>query len=112
MRRTLLLPLSIVVAFTACDDNRQPLPLAPNLAVGGHAACPLAADVVVTDQASLVAALGAAVAGDVIGVDGVIELSSAVGVLTAGITLTCATAGSGLVAGAGFPSGYLLVVLA
>ena len=67
-------------------------------AKGGAAACPTPSDVVVTDEAELFAALADAVPGDVIGVDGTIDLATGNAfVTTPEVTLTCVTPGSGLV---------------
>ncbi len=71
-------------------------------AKGGAAACPTPADVVVTTDAELRAAILAAAPGDVIALDGLIEVAtSRIVVATDDVTLTCATAGSGLFGGAG-----------
>jgi len=53
---------------------------------------------VVHDQASLLAALGAAYPGEVIGLDGFFGISADVTIATPGVTLTCVTPGSGLFA--------------
>ena len=92
------LALAVAVALAACDQPTptSPVDVAPAFAKGGRfAACP-AADYVVTDQASLDAALGSAQPGDVIGVDGTIALSHPTVVETGGLTFTCAAPGSGL----------------
>lgn len=69
----------------------------PAFSAGGTAACPTSADVVVSDEAGLLAALAAAVPGDVIGIDGQIEVTATVEIATPDLTLTCATPGSGIV---------------
>jgi parallel beta-helix repeat protein len=58
--------------------------------------CP-PADHVANDEAGLLAAVAAAIPGDVIGVNGTIELDAALNLSTEGLTLTCASPGSGLV---------------
>jgi hypothetical protein len=60
------------------------------------AVCPGNPDVVVTDQDELFAALSSAGAGDVIGIDGMIEMSEPALIDHDGVTLTCATPSSGL----------------
>lgn len=62
----------------------------------GDGGCP-PADHVANDKAGLLAAVAAASPGDVIGVDGTIELDAALNLSTEGLTLTCASPGSGLV---------------
>lgn len=107
------------VALAACDSRPsavEPEEAPPAVfanggaavfAKGGAAACPTPADVVVTDEASLFAALAAASPGDVIGLDGMIELTTDRAlVATDDLTLTCATPGSGL-----FGTGGLATVI-
>jgi hypothetical protein len=105
------LAVLVVLAFTAACSERPSEPQAlttPALAIGasgvgsgGNAVCPIPADIVVTNEAGLLAALSAANPGDVIGLDGLIEVAVEVNVSTENVTLTCATPGSGLVAGPG-----------
>ena len=76
----------------------------------GAKKCPQHVDFVVTDEASFLAALGAASPGDVIGVDGMIEITAEVEIMTENLTVTCATPGSGFFAGAGVR--YMLDALA
>ncbi len=95
-----LLVLTLGVFVTACSERpTEPGSLSsPAFAIGGAAACPTEADVVVTDEASLLAALSAASPGDVIGIDGLIAITLDILIDTEELTLTCATSGSGLVA--------------
>lgn len=88
----------------ACDSAlTDPAPLSPDQArlqlsaqaPGGAFSCPTSFDHLATDDASLQAALAAAAEGDVIGVDGLIATAGA-WIDTDGVTLTCASAGSGL----------------
>src|SRR6266571_5802658 len=65
------------------------------------AACPTPATVTVSDEAGLRAAIAAATPGSVIAIQGMIGLTQDDTVRTAGITITCATPGSGLFAVAG-----------
>lgn len=106
MPRTLKLVtvLGAVGLVVGCGETPQG-PDAEGAAVsanqGGNAACPLTPTVVVDDEASLAAAVAAANPGDVIALDGLIELANSQGgngivVGTDDVTLTCATAGSGL----------------
>ncbi len=69
---------------------------------GGAAACPLTPTIVVNDETGLDAAVTGASPGDVIAIDGLIELVNSHGggngitVATDDVTITCASAGSGL----------------
>jgi parallel beta-helix repeat protein len=60
------------------------------------AACPTKADFVVSNEDELHDAVDQAEPGNVIGLDGYIELETTVVIETDGLTLTCATPGSGL----------------
>lgn len=83
----------------------------PTFATGGAAACPTPAGLVVTDEASLLAALAGASPGDVIAIDGFFQVTADVVITTDDITLTCATRGSGLAAQAGAGVFFILEVL-
>jgi len=100
-RTTCLVSLVLVVAAAACHDpNTAPAALnAPAFAVSAAAACPTPTDVVVSNEAELLAALAVADSGPkVIGVKGNITVSADILITTPGITLTCASAGAGLTA--------------
>ncbi|MHC4709181.1 MAG: right-handed parallel beta-helix repeat-containing protein [Planctomycetota bacterium] len=110
MRHYLKSSLAVLVflAFAVACGERPSEPQAPGTpafaqgasggAKGGNAACPIPADVVVSDEARLRAALSAASSGDVIGLDGMIELTlGSLDIFTDGIVVTCATPGSGVV---------------
>lgn len=104
--------VAAVVAFLACGEPTAapPDPAVPQFGVRAATTCPTAPDVVVTDEAGLLAALAAASPGDVIALDGFFEVTAAVFIGTDGITLTCATPGSGLAAQSGAGVGFLLRV--
>lgn len=112
MSRVFRASLVLAATLIACGDVPRSLPSEPALAQGGAAACPMAANVVVVDETGLLAALGAAVPGDVIGIDGTVVLSDVVPLATPGVTLTCATPGAGFAGAVGFPNAYLLNVVA
>ena len=59
-------------------------------------ACPGSPDAVATDEATLLAAIAGASPGDVIAINGTVELTDDVVVDVADVTLTCASPGSGL----------------
>lgn len=82
----------------ACSDSPvEPAAYArPAFAMGGAAACPTPANVTVSDEAGLRAALSAATPGKVIAVDGLFDVGAEITIATDGVTLTCATSGSGL----------------
>ncbi len=82
------------------DQSLSPAPsqAGPSFATASSQACPANPTVIVTDEAGLRAALAAAHPGDVIAVSGTIPLTTGDTIATDGLTLTCATPGSGLVA--------------
>src|SRR2546426_3524947 len=93
----------IVATFdVGCADTQRPLApslaATPSFSVGGAAACPTPANVIVTDEAGLNAALTAASPGEGIGLGALFGVSADVLVNTSNITLTCAVAGAGLFA--------------
>src|SRR3989442_3652478 len=93
----------IVATFAAgCADTQRPLAqrlaARPSFSMGGAAACPTPATVVVTDEAGLNAALAAASPGEVIGLGAFFGVSADVLVNASNITLTCAVAGAGVFA--------------
>src|SRR5438128_2201022 len=93
----------IVATFdVGCADTQRPLApslaATPSFSMGGAAACPTPANVVVTDEAGLNAALAAASPGEVIGLGAFFGVSADVLVNASNITLTCAVAGAGVFA--------------
>jgi hypothetical protein len=94
----------VLLTLAACTEPTRPAaPRSPqaDVALSVAAACPTPANVVVHDEASLHAALGAATPGEVIGLDGFFGISADVAIATPGVTLTCVTPGSGLFAVSG-----------
>ncbi len=103
MHRSLrFIPALLLGVLGGCQDRS----VSPAAGRGGRsfattasaASCPANPTAVVTDEATLRAALAAARPGDVIAVSGTIELTTGDTIATDGVTLTCATPGSGLVA--------------
>ncbi len=91
----------VLLTIAACTEPTRPAAPRPpqaDVALSVAVACPTPANVVVHDQASLLAALGAAYPGEVIGLDGFFGISADVTIATPGVTLTCVTPGSGLFA--------------
>jgi len=91
----------VLLTLAACTEPTRPAAPRPpqaDVALSVATACPTPANVVVHDQASLLAALGAAYPGEVIGLDGFFGISADVTIATPGVTLTCVTPGSGLFA--------------
>ena len=104
-----------LLTLAACNEPTRPTTPRPpqgDVALSVAAACPTPANVVVHDEASLVAALGAAYPGEVIGLDGFFGISADVTIATAGVTLTCVTPGSGLFAVSGSSVQDLLIASA
>lgn len=94
--RPCFLLVTLAVTVACHDPAAGPARIgAPALSVGSDAGCPATADLVVRNEAELVAALDAAAPGDVIALDGTIAVTSDVTVGSS-VTLTCATPGSGL----------------
>ncbi len=106
----------VLLTLAACTEPTRPAaaPRSPqaDVALSVAAACPTPANVVVHDEASLLAALGAAYPGEVIGLDGFFGISADVTIATPGVTLTCVTPGSGLFAVAGSGVQDLLIAAA
>jgi hypothetical protein len=115
--RVCVASLAVLLLVVACSDQATE----PNTDIGpefttqaklGH--CPSGPDLVVTTEAELRAAMdGGADEGDVIAIEGLIPTDKGAWTFTDGITITCATPGSGLVADpnpdwAPGNSGYLL----
>jgi hypothetical protein len=110
------LPLSFIALALVAACSERPSPTAPPTASTvsasrSGAACAPHADFVVSDEPSLLAALGTAHRGQTIAIKGMVSLSTAIPEPgSEGLTITCATSGSGLSAqsGAGIP--WLLAV--
>lgn len=84
----------------------------PSFAMRAAATCPTAAAVTVSDEAGLLAALAAANPGDVIGINGTIEVTADLVIAKDDITLTCASPGSGLTVKTGATVFSLVTVVA
>ena len=105
----------VLLTIAACTEPTRPAaPRSPqaDVALSRATACPTPANVVVHDQASLLAALGAAYPGEVIGLDGFFGISADVTIATPGVTLTCVATGSGLFAVSGSGVQDLLIASA
>jgi len=96
-RGTLFFALTALIG--ACADQRHPT--VPSFSVGGAAACPIPANVVVTDEAGLATALAAAYPGEVIGLAAFFGITVDVAVTTPNVMLTCAAPGAGIFAAPG-----------
>src|SRR2546429_5674279 len=108
-RITRAVPLLAVLG--ACQD-RSVVPTAgrPAFAAAAPAACPTTATVTVSDEAALRSAIATAAPGAVIAIQGMIGLTQDDTIRTAGVTVTCATPGSGLVGVAGGGAQDMLTV--
>src|SRR2546427_12316870 len=105
-----LFPLLLVVAAACQDTSAVPTANRPSFAAAAPAACPTAATVTVSAEAGLRAAIAAATPGTVIAIRGMIGMTQDDTIRTAGVTLTCATPGSGLFAVAGGGAQDMLTV--
>ncbi len=94
-------PALALVWGVACQANLAPgTPRKVGLSFDAAPAavtCPTNPSVTVSDEAGLRAALAAAQPGDVIAIEGTIGITTDDTIATDGVTLTCATPGSGLV---------------
>ena len=108
-RFTRAVPLLLVIA--ACQD-RSVVPTAGRaaFAAAAPAACPATPTVVVSDEAGLRTAIATAAPGAVIAIQGMIGLTQDDTIRAAGVTVTCATPGSGLFAVAGGGAQDMLTV--
>src|SRR2546425_2415477 len=111
-RITRLFPVLLVVAAGCQDQSAVPTANRPSFAAAGPAACPTTATVTVSDEASLRSALAAATPGAVIAIQGMIGLTQDDTIRTAGVTVTCASPGSGLFAVVGSGVQDLLIAAA
>src|SRR5712691_10020981 len=88
-----------LLAIAACQDQTvAPTAARPSFSTVPSVACPASPTFLVTDEASLRAALAAASPGAVIAIRGMIGIAADVFVTTPNVTLTCAAAGAGLFA--------------
>src|SRR3989449_1067334 len=104
--------LAAIGFFVACRESTTDPghPARPLFSAGAITSCPTPAAVIVTNEADLRAALSAAIAGDVIGLDGFFSVTADVIIGTPDVTLTCATPGSGIFPQPGFSGAWLLQV--
>lgn len=106
-------PLLLLAVVFACQDrNVAPTAARPSFAAAAPAACPANPTIVVTDEAGLRTAIATVAPGAVIAIQGMIGLNQDDTIRTAGVTLTCATPGSGLFAVAGSPVQDLVIASA
>src|SRR5216117_4008056 len=104
--------LVAIVGLAGCSEPIQPAsPTQPSYAFIAPPTCPGSPTVAVSDEAGLTAALSSAHAGDVVGISGMIAVTSDV-TISSSITLTCATLGSGLLVAPGATVSSLVRVLA
>ena len=110
-RFTRAVPILVVIA--ACQD-RSVVPTAGRaaFAAAGPGACPATPTVTVNDEAGLRNAIATAAPGAVIAIQGMIGITQDDTIRTAGVTITCATPGSGLFAVAGSGVQDLLIAAA
>ncbi len=106
--RTLIIAALGTVAAACSNAADSPVSLdGAQFAKAAGLTCAASPDFVVTDEASFLAALGAAVPGDVIGIDGTVSINARVFVSVPDVTITCATAGSGVNAAVFIPTSLI-----
>src|SRR5256886_2236204 len=101
--------LAAMGLFAACHEPTGD-PARPLFSTVAATACPTPANVTVTNEADLRAALSAATPGEVIGLDGFFSVTADVIIGTPDVTLTCARPGSGIFPQPGFSGVWLLQV--
>ena len=88
-----------LLAIAACQDQTvAPTAARPSFSTVPSVACPASPTFLVTDEASLRAALAAASPGAVIAIRGMVGIAADVFIETPNVTITCAAAGAGLFA--------------
>ena len=98
MKRFVLHAVALLT-FAACQDRTvAPTADRPSFSTMPSIACPASPTFIVSDEASLRAALAAASPGAVIAIRGMIGLAADVFITTPNVTLTCSSAGAGLFA--------------
>src|SRR2546427_10885147 len=98
--------LAAMGLFAACHEPTAD-PARPLFSTVAATACPTPANVTVTNEADLRAALSAATPGEVIGLDGFFSVTADVIIGTPDVTLTCATPGSGIFPQPGFGGAWV-----
>jgi hypothetical protein len=101
-RVVLIVPGLLVGIIAGCHDRgltseSENRVMTPSFDAAASATCPPNPTTTVSDEAGLRAALIAAHPGDIVAINGTIEITADDTVATDNMTLTCATAGSGLV---------------
>ena len=114
LKPRILATIVIVALALGCSEQDSDIDgvLAPHFRHGGDYFCQTAADYVVSDEGGLLDALEVAEPGQVIAIDGLIELEETLLITADSITLTCATKHSGLTAVAEVDIGLLVGVSA
>src|SRR5260221_2868157 len=105
--------ISLLALLAACQDRSVvPTAVRPAFAATAPAACPATPTVIVSDEAGLRSAIATATPGAVIAISGMIGITQDDTITTGGVTITCATPGSGLFAVAGSGVQDLLIAAA
>jgi len=106
-------PMLVVLAAVACQDRSvSPTAARPSFAAAAPAGCPATPTVTVSDEAGLRTAIATAAPRAVIAIQGTIGITQDDTIRTPGVTITCATPGSGLFAVAGSGVQDLLIAAA
>src|SRR2546427_12019311 len=96
MKRFALHAVALLTIAACQDQTVAPTAARPSFSMMPPVACPASPTFIVTDEASLRAALAAASPGAVIAIRGMVGIAADVFVTTPNVTLTCAAAGAGL----------------
>jgi hypothetical protein len=120
LTRTFVRPSTLVLLLVAAGACAADVPatsprselISRTALITTSSACVANPTAIVADEASLHAAIAAAQPGDVIAIQGTIPLLVGADVETPGVTLTCATPGSGLAFAPGTAEGSLIYAMA
>ena len=98
MKRFALHAVALLTIAACQDQTVAPTAARPSFSMMPPVACPASPTFIVTDEASLRAALAAASPGAVIAIRGMVGIAADVFIETPNVTITCAAAGAGLFA--------------
>src|SRR3989454_6017225 len=98
MKRFALHAVALLTIAACQDQTVAPTAARPSFSTMPSVACPASPTFIVTDEASLRAALAAASPGAVIAIRGMVGIAADVFIETPNVTITCAAAGAGLFA--------------
>ncbi|OLC76286.1 MAG: hypothetical protein AUH78_07030 [Gemmatimonadetes bacterium 13_1_40CM_4_69_8] len=99
--RTGALVALLGIAAACQEPATSNAPSRPSFSAGATIACPTPGNVIVHNEAGLLAALSSATPGEVIALDTLFPVTADLNIPVEGVTLTCATPGAGIFAAPG-----------